>query len=146
SFVLCFTISFSFSQNKQKSYEYTVDLTKVQDDRLFVQLSVPAVSGDEITFYMPKIIPGTYAIADYGRYVQEFKVLDKKGKPLPVEKVDENTWKIQSASKLAKITYWVDDTFDTETSGPEIFWPAGTNIEDATNYVINASGFFGYFD
>jgi Predicted protease with the C-terminal PDZ domain len=146
SFVLCFTISFSFSQNKQKSYEYTVDLTKVQDDRLFVQLSVPAVSGDEITFYMPKIIPGTYAIADYGRYVQEFKALDKKGKPLPVEKVDENTWKIQSASKLAKITYWVDDTFDTETSGPEIFWPAGTNIEDATNYVINASGFFGYFD
>ncbi len=146
SFVLCFTISVSFSQNKQKSYEYTVDLTKVQDDRLFVQLSVPVVSGDEITFYMPKIIPGTYAIADYGRYVQDFKALDKKGKPLPVEKVDENTWKIRTAGKLAKITYWVDDTFDTETSGPEIFWPAGTNIEDATNYVINASGFFGYFD
>src|SRR5690606_21784468 len=31
-------------------------------------------------------------------------------------------------------------------TGPEIFWPAGTNIEENTNFVINTSGFFGYFD
>lgn len=142
----CFTITTSFSQSKEKPYEYTVDLTRVVDDRLFVQLAVPPVTGDEVTFYMPKIIPGTYAIADYGRYVHDLKALDKKGKPLPVEKVDENTWKIRNAGKLVKITYWVDDTFDTEVSGPEIFWPAGTNIEEGKNFVINSSGFFGYFE
>jgi predicted metalloprotease with PDZ domain len=144
--VLCFTINTSFSQNKGKSYEYTVDLTQVENDRLFVQLAVPPGGSDEITFYMPKIVPGTYAIADYGRYVHDFAALDKKGKPLPVEKLDENTWKIRNAGKLTRITYWVDDTFDTEVTGPEIFWPAGTNIEAGKNFVINGSGFFGYFE
>ncbi len=69
----------------------------------------------------------------------------KKDAPCRFERVDENTWKIKDANKVAKISYWVDDTWDTEVEGPEIFWPAGTNIEEQTNYVMNTSGFFGYF-
>src|SRR5690606_30072563 len=106
----------------------------------------PPVKGKEITFYFPKIVPGTYAIADYGRYITELKATDKKGRALPVEKVEDNAWKIKNPGKIAKITYWVDDTWDTSVNGPEIFWPAGTNIEAGKNFVINTSGFFGYFD
>jgi predicted metalloprotease with PDZ domain len=143
--IAAFFISTSL-HGQTKRYTYTVDLTNVSDDRLFVELSVPALSENEITFYMPKIIPGTYAIADYGRFVNDFKALDKKGKDLPVERTDTNSWKIKNAKKLVRISYWVDDTFDTEVDGPEIFWPAGTNIEEDKNFVINAAGFFGYFD
>jgi predicted metalloprotease with PDZ domain len=138
--------AFSQSQSKSRSYEYTIDLTRVVDDRVRVELRAPSVSGDEVTFYMPRIIPGTYAIADYGRYVHDLEATDKKGKKLPVERVDQNTWKIKNAGKLTKVSYWVDDTFDTAVEGPEIFWPAGTNIEEGKNFVINASGFFGYFE
>ncbi len=141
---ICLNGSFLFSQNKSNKYDYTLDLSRVVDDRVYVELSVPGSLPDEITFYMPKVVPGTYAIADYGRYVNDFKALDKKGKPLPVEKVDVNTWKIRNAGKLVKISYWVDDTFDTQVDGPEIFWPAGTNIEDGKNFIVNTSGFFGY--
>lgn len=133
-------------QGKKNTYVYTVDLTKVVNDRVYVELSPPAITTSEATFYLPKIVPGTYAIADYGRYVQEFTAVDKKGNKLPVEKTDDNTWKIKNASKLAKISYWVDDTFDTTVAGPEIFWPAGTNIEENKNFILNTSGFFGYFD
>lgn len=136
----------SIGQNKNKKYEYTVDLTRVVDDRVKVVLNPPATKEKEMTFYMPKIVPGTYAIADYGRYVHDFTVEDKKGKPLEIEKVDENIWKIKNANKAAKISYWVDDTFDTPVEGPEIFWPAGTNIEDGKNFVVNTSGFFGYYE
>lgn len=137
----------ALSQGKDESlYKYTVDLTRVVDDRVFVQLTPPEIKDREITFYFPKIVPGTYAIADYGRYVVELKALDKKGKQLPVEKLDENAWKIRNANKLTKITYWVDDSWDTSVKGPEIFWPAGTNIEAGKNFVINTSGFFGYFE
>lgn len=142
-----FTATLLSGQSKKgDTYQYTVDLTKVVNDRVYVELSPPSISASEVTFYFPKIVPGTYAIADYGRYVQELTALDKKGKKLEVEKIDENTWKIKDAKKLDKISYWVDDTFDTTVSGPEIFWPAGTNIEDKTNFVLNTSGFFGYFD
>jgi hypothetical protein len=60
-----------YAQTKGKSYQYTVDLTKVVDDRVFVELSTPSITSSEITFYMPKIIPGTYRIADYGRFIHD---------------------------------------------------------------------------
>ena len=132
-------------QSKSKKYEYTVDITKVVDDRVYVELIPPLIDQNEITFYMPKIVPGTYAIADYGRFVNDLKAFDKKGRALEVIKVDDNSWRIKNAKKLARITYWVDDTFDATIKGPEIFWPAGTNIESGKNFVINTSGFFGYF-
>jgi predicted metalloprotease with PDZ domain len=132
--------------NDEKIYQYTVDLTNVVNDRVYVELLPPPVDQREISFYFPKIVPGTYSIADYGRYVSGLKALDKKGKELSVEKVNENEWRIKNAKKLAKITYWVDDSWDTKVQGPEIFWPAGTNIEENTNFVINTSGFFGYFE
>jgi predicted metalloprotease with PDZ domain len=144
---LFLTSAFVSGQSKKDDgYRYTVDLTKVVNDRIYVELTPPPVTTPEITFYLPKIVPGTYAIADYGRYVNDLTAVDKKGNKLPVEKVDENTWKIKDAKKVAKISYWVDDTFDTKVDGPEIFWPAGTNIEENKNFILNTSGFFGYID
>ena len=131
---------------KNSNYQYTVDLTRVVDDKVLVELAPPAISSAEITFYLPKIIPGTYAIADYGRFVTEFKASDKKGRALPFERIDDNTWKIKNATRLRKISYWVNDTYDGEIKGATIFQPAGTNIEAHKNYIINSSGYFGYFE
>ncbi|MEQ9412197.1 MAG: peptidase M61, partial [Cyclobacteriaceae bacterium] len=130
----------------QKGYEFTVDLTRVVDDKVKVELTPPSLKEDEVTFFLPKIIPGTYAVQDYGRFVSGFEVKDKKGNLLPFEKIDTNTWRIKSAKKIARISYWIEDSFDTELAGPDIFWPAGTNIEEGKNFVINPSGFFGYFE
>ncbi len=116
------------------------------DDKVKVELLAPRISSTEITFYLPKIVPGTYAIADYGRYVSDFNALDKKGNTLPVENINDNAWKIKNATRLHKITYWVNDSYDTEVNGPKIFEPAGTNIEENKNYLINSAGFFGYFE
>ncbi|MBX2942786.1 MAG: peptidase M61 [Cyclobacteriaceae bacterium] len=133
-----------FSQSK--GYEFTVDLTHVVDDKVKVELIPPTIAENEITFYLPKIIPGTYAVQDYGRFVSALEVKDKKGNLLPIEKIDTNAWRIQKAKKIAKISYWIEDSFDTSLTGPDIFWPAGTNIEEGKNFVINPAGFFGYFE
>lgn len=149
--VAIFTILFisisGFAQSKKgTSYQYTIDLTKVVDDKVYVALSTPSVTAPEITFYLPKIIPGTYEIADYGRFISEFQATDKKGHKLPVERLNDNAWKIKNASKLQKITYWVDDVIDAKVEGPTIYPMAATNIEDGKNFVLNTSGFFGYFE
>lgn len=141
-----FVITLSSAQSRKNEYQYTVDLTNVVDDKLFVELNVPVITANEITFFLPKIIPGTYSIEDYGRYVSNLKALDKKGKSLDVEKTSTNSWKIKNANKLTRITYWIDDTYDTDKGAPEIFQPAGTNIEVNKNILMNNSGFFGYFD
>ncbi|MDH5396571.1 MAG: peptidase M61 [Cyclobacteriaceae bacterium] len=132
--------------NDDPGYRYTIDLTYVKDDKVFVSLTTPGISSKEITFYMPKIIPGTYKIADYGRFITDFKATDSKGRELEYERLDDNSWKIKKAKKLAHISYWVDDTFDGEQEGAEIFQPAGTNIEDGKNFILNTSGFFGYLE
>ena len=41
----------------QNSYHYSVDLTKVNNDELKVELVTPEVTEQEIVFHMPKIVP-----------------------------------------------------------------------------------------
>jgi predicted metalloprotease with PDZ domain len=138
-------ISASGWSQTDSQYHYTVDLTRVEDDKVYVELTPPAINEKEIVFFFPKMIPGTYAIEDYGRFVSLLKAFDKNGKELPVDKQDANSWKIKGANKMVKLSYWIEDSFDTQKDGPQIFWPAGTNIEENKNFIINSSGFFGYF-
>src|SRR6185295_9613496 len=142
--ILSFVFTAGHSQSKKGSYQYTVDLTKVTDDKLQVELTVPKITREEILFSFPKMVPGTYAIEDYGRFISDFHAVDKKGADLTVEKINDNEWKISHATRLFKIRYGVEDTYDTKLSGPAIFQPAGTNIEAGKNYIINPEGFFGY--
>jgi predicted metalloprotease with PDZ domain len=144
--LLSTTVAISAFSQSGKGYQFKVDLTKVVDDRIYVEVSTPKVSTDETVFFLPKIIPGTYSIADYGRFVNDFKALDKSGKELPISKTDVNGWKIKNAKKLAKITYWVDDVVDTEVEGPEIYPMAATSFEDGKLFLLNTSGLFGYLE
>lgn len=130
----------------QKANRYRVDLTQVQNDRLTVELSTPAIRQDSILFHLPKMVPGTYAIQNYGAYVQQLQAFDKQGQPLPVERRDKNSWQIQQARRLHTLRYQVDDSWQTPEVKEDIFEPAGTNIAPDSLFVLNTFGFFGYFE
>ncbi|MCU0355058.1 MAG: peptidase M61, partial [Cytophagales bacterium] len=70
----------------------------------------------------------------------------KQGKKLTVEKLDANSWRIRQADQLHRISYTVEDTWDTDAPGEFVFEPCGTNIEEGKNFVLNTHGFFGYLD
>jgi len=137
----------SFSVSAQNQYSYKVDLRQVNDDKLQVELTTPTIPRSQkvIKFQIPKLVPGTYSIYDFGRFVSDFKAYNKKGKRLKVAHPDPNTWVISKSHKLAKITYTVDDTWDTNLDN-KIFEPAGTNFEAGKNFVFNNSSVFGYFE
>lgn len=130
-----------------KDVQVTLDLKNVVDDKVQVTIIPPVLDGKTTTFFIPKTVPGTYSADNYGKYIEGLKAFDKKGKEITVEKADENSWKINDAKKLAKITYLVNDTYDTEgAGGDDVFSPSGTNILANENFVINTHGFIGYFD
>ncbi len=129
-----------------KGYLYTLDLTKVTDQKLRVGLTPPMISAKEVVYRMPKIVPGTYEIYDFGRFVSAFQAFDEQGKELAVDHPDLNSWRIQEAQKLAKITYLVESSWTSKAGAPIVFEPAGTNIEEGKNFVLNTHGFFGFFD
>lgn len=132
--------------------DVTIDLVNVKDDKVMVTTIAPTITTDKVTFHIPKTVPGTYSEDDYGRFIEGFKAYDAKGNSLSAAKIDENSYTISDAKKLAKVTYWVNDTFDTETGGhfsgesEDVFSPAGTNIKAGENFMLNTHGFIGYFD
>ena len=139
--------AFAQKQGGSNQVAVKIDLKNVKDDKVMVTVTPPSITSETTTYFIPKIIPGTYSEDNYGKYVENFKALDKKGKELTVSRADDNSWKISNAKSLATITYWVNDTYDTEGSGAEdIFSPSGTNILAGENFMINTHGFIGYFD
>jgi predicted metalloprotease with PDZ domain len=128
----------------------SIDLNNVKDDKVMVTVSPPNLKSEEVVFHIPKTVPGTYSADNYGKLIDDLKALDKAGKELTVTKTDDNSWKISNAKNLSKVTYWVNDTYDTETGRGfgknEIFSPAGTNIDEGKNFMLNNHGFVGYFN
>jgi predicted metalloprotease with PDZ domain len=129
--------------------ETALDLTAVVDDKVPVTINPGRFTTETVTYRLPRVVQGTYSVSDFGKYIDDFKALDYDGNELTVTKVDTNTWTIADATKLDKLEYYVNDTFDIEVNGgiggEQPFSPAGTNIED-DNYVLNLHGFIGYFD
>lgn len=134
--------------NATPEVSVSIDLNNIKDDKVMVTVLPTPSTEDIITFNIPKTVPGTYSTDNYGRFVENVKAYDAKGNAIAVAKMDDNTWRITGAKKLSKVTYWVNDTYDTEVSGgmggKDVFSPAGTNI-DPNCFMINTHGFVGYF-
>lgn len=144
SFFSCITVGFA-----DESYRYQVDLNKVSNDKITITLTPPDIKENEILFSFPAMVPGTYEVYDFGRFITNFTVLGKDGSSIQVTKVDVNTYKISPASKIERITYVADDTFDKcdlpGTQEKIVFEPGGTNIDASNNYCLNTHSLFGYF-
>src|SRR5699024_8511300 len=57
---------------------------------------------------MPVWTPGSYLIREYGRHVQDFAVKDVAGNPLSWEKINKNTWAVDTkGAKEVVATYRV---------------------------------------
>jgi predicted metalloprotease with PDZ domain len=140
TFLLSFTTVIA-----QSKYEITADLSSVKKDKVKVVVKTPLVTAETVDWVVPKMIPGSYSVKDFGRFVEGFTALDEKGKKLPVKKDGNNVFTISDATRLKRIEYFVNDTWDAENDN-FIFQPGGTNIEAGKNFVINHQGFWGYLE
>ncbi len=123
-----------------------IDLTQTKEDKVPVIINPGRFTQDSVTYFLPKVVQGTYAVSDFGKFVDGFKAFDYEGNEIVAKKLDTNSWLISNAKQLDKITYMVNDTYDIEnTDIGTPFSPSGTNIEP-DNYVLNLHGFIGYFD
>jgi predicted metalloprotease with PDZ domain len=134
----------NIAKSKTNLIEVAIDLNIVVDDKVKVEVNPQKIKEESIVYQIPAIVPGTYAMSNYGRFVSDFKAYDYKGNEIAVEKLDDNSWKVNNAKNLDKVSYWIDDTFDSELKHG-IYVMAGTNIEEGKNFFLNLPGFIGYF-
>jgi predicted metalloprotease with PDZ domain len=123
----------------------TIDLVNVNDDKVQIRLSPKGINQQEVIFYIPQIIPGSYEYSNYGRFVENLRAFDKKGKELAVMALDQNSWKISNAKKLDHISYLVEDTFDGD-QGSNIYPMGGTNFVKDEVFLLNLHSMIGYFE
>lgn len=122
-----------------------VFLHTVDNDQVKVSINPGPISSDSLKFYLPKTVPGTYEINDYGQFSSNLVALDYDGNPINVTRQNDNTWVISNAQNFDQLTYVVDDTYDIEGEG-EVFSPAGTNFEAGDNFMLNLHAMVGYFE
>jgi predicted metalloprotease with PDZ domain len=145
----CKTASSSTTASIKEEIQVNINLNEIKEDKVLVTVKLPKIKTDEVTYHVPKTVPGTYSEDNYGRYIEDVKAFDKKGNALNVNKLDVNSWSISNAKMLNKITYLVNDTYDIETGkgfgSDEIFSPSGSNIDAGKNVMLNTHCFVGYF-
>ena len=141
---------FTLCANGQNTgmHSYSIDLTQVVEDRVKVSIDAKLIrwtvpEQSTYNFHFPATIPGTYATLDYGRFIQDFHAYGANGAQLKV-KQKGNTFVIHGQPE--RIQYWADDTFDSRIRKNKVFEPAGTNNQERLNFLLNAAGYFGFFE
>jgi predicted metalloprotease with PDZ domain len=93
----------------------------------------------------PAMVPGTYDVYNFGRFISNFKVTGKNGQTIKIDILDNNSYKLSPANAIQEISYDVEDTWDTDIKDKFVFEPGGSNIEAGKNFCLNTHCFFGYF-
>lgn len=130
----------------QESEKYTIiqDLTAYADDLIPIRIIPPLIQDSVAEFHIPRIVPGTYDVHNYGQFVEDFVALNSSGDTLPYERLDLNRWKISEAQNLYEIRYRMGDSYD-DPDAKHIFEPAGTSNEENV-FLLNNFGYLGYVD
>lgn len=132
------------SPEPENSYRYSINLLNIKDNKITINLRTPRIKTSKAIFTFPKIIPGTYRISDYGKFISNVKALDGAGKQLVVRRLNDNQWEIDNAKQTRNISYTVQDIFNSRMPNA-IFPMAATDIEEKV-IVVNPFGFFGFIE
>ncbi|KAB2816903.1 hypothetical protein F8C82_00460 [Phaeocystidibacter marisrubri] len=124
-------------------YQVEVNIIGRLDSKIDVTVVPPIMNTDEVIYAMPKIVPGTYDISDFGQFVRGLKAFDSRGNELKTKRLDENRWSISNGKALYKITYEAVETDGDRKA--DIFLPGGTAIAE-DGVLMNNFGFVGFME
>jgi predicted metalloprotease with PDZ domain len=128
---------------QQPTLAYSIDLNHRSDDLFRVTLAVKGLTAENAVYQFAATAPGTYQVMDIGRFVRSFSAFDAAGKPVPVERVSLNQWRLSDAPRVRSIRYAVAETWMPEPAEHPIYLMCGTSIEP-DRVLINSQGVIGY--
>ncbi len=85
---------------------YRVSMPQPHSHLFEVQATFPP-AGDAVTIALPVWTPGSYLVREYARHVQELKVTDEAGSPMPFERVDKRSIRVKANERPFRLKYRV---------------------------------------
>ncbi len=103
------TVRISKGQTVKPEISYTISMPKPWTHLLEVEMTLKFSEMPEMAeIKMPVWTPGSYLIREYARHVQDFAAADAKGTSLAWDKINKNTWQINTnGAKQLKVKYRV---------------------------------------
>jgi predicted metalloprotease with PDZ domain len=131
---------------------YTINLNHASEGKIQVKGILPPHVSGQTTWQMPAIVPGTYKIYDFGRFISDWKAVSLDGRSLTVQKDAPNTWMVSSTERIS-VEYTVsqtkgfgeeEDNASFEREGRSVFYPAGTIFKPREVFLLNTFAAMGY--
>ncbi len=140
SLFLCATL---FAIQSETPLHYTIDI-RPDEDLFHVELTPGTLAESDRFFDFVAFAPGVHSVLNFGRFVQDFEALDSSGTPIETERVHQNRWQLSDPTRVHRIQYTIEDTFDSEITEHRVLPCAGSGIEP--NYsLLNTFAVLGYF-
>jgi predicted metalloprotease with PDZ domain len=89
------------------SVAYRVAIPEPKSHLLHVELEVDDLEPKPLVLWLPAWTPGSYLIREFARNIQELAAWDGDGRPLRVERVEKDGWRIESTSPRLRVAYKV---------------------------------------
>ncbi len=88
------------------SIHYTVSLHNPHAHLFHITLEIDKPDKNGQQLFMPAWIPGSYMIRDFARHVVQIHAF-ADNQPLPISKIDKNTWQVEACTQSIRIEYQV---------------------------------------
>jgi predicted metalloprotease with PDZ domain len=127
----------------QRDDEYQVEVVPTAEKyaRVYVVPPLQSLDADSVIFALPRVVPGTYSISSFGRFVDSLSVIDQHIESLEVIRLDDNRWYIPNGKDVYRISYRVNETLSRPAAN--IFEPSGTAFREGF-FWMNYFGIVGY--
>jgi predicted metalloprotease with PDZ domain len=132
---ICLFSAIASGQQRQVNMQYTVSMEKASEHLYHVELTSTS-PGKVLDYKMCVWTPGYYQLIDFAGAVQNFSVVDSKGRALKWEQPSKTVWRVYGNSAPVKISY------DVKATVPFV----GNVYLDETRGYITPGGLFMYLD
>lgn len=123
--------------NAQSKIAFEVSFSEPQAHYADVQMEISGLNSAQIDLKMPVWTPGSYLIREFAKNVESFRAYNASGAELPSEKINKNTWRINSKNTdKIKVSYRV---YAFEIS-------VRTSFVDESHAFLSPTGVFMYPD
>ena len=97
--ILLFILILLFSNLNAMNIHYEVSFPVPENHYTHVNMTLTGVSQSSLVVNLPVWTPGSYLVREYAQHLQEFQAEGESGRSIGFEKIDKNSWRINSKGK-----------------------------------------------
>ncbi|MFD1166711.1 M61 family metallopeptidase [Sphingobacterium daejeonense] len=118
------------------SIHFHLSFIEPQAHYVEVSMVIQGFDQDFLDLKMPVWTPGSYLIREFSKNLEQVQAQDENGNDIEIQKINKNTWRVNSKGQETKINYRV---YSFEKS-------VRTNFVDDQHAFISPAGTFFYID